>query len=161
MYVDPYTGEVRGELSGDRFFRTVLKLHRSLFAGVAGRVLVELVTGWTIILLVTGLYLWWPRKGSIAGVLYPRLWAKPYTVLRDLHTVARVYLPPATLVIVVTGLVYTQVWGSGYHLAADKTGAFGRVPQPAEIHFPAGAQRRYRWTKRMPSPGRDTPMLIH
>lgn len=129
VFVDPYTGAVRGEIQGDGFFRTVLKLHRSLFLGVTGRVLVELVTGWTIVLLVTGLYLWWPRKRSAAGVLYPRLRARPYTVLRDLHTVAGFYLLPVSLLIALTGLLYTQVWGTGYHLAAEKTGAnAGRTP---------------------------------
>lgn len=128
VYVDPYSGAIRGELSGDGLFRTVLKLHRTLFLGTTGRVVVELTTGWAILLLVTGLYLWWPRKGSVAGVLYPRLLAKPYVVLRDLHTVAGFYLLPVAILIALTGLLYTLVWGSGFHLAAEKAGAFERTP---------------------------------
>jgi len=138
VYVDPHTGAVCGELTGDGVFRTVLKLHRTLFLGTAGRVLVELVTGWAIVLLLTGLYLWWPRKRSAAGVLYPRLRAKPYVVLRDLHTVAGFYLLPVILLIALTGLVYAQVWGSGYKFAAEKTGATGRTP-PKSVS-PSGAK---------------------
>lgn len=129
VYVDPYTGAVTGELAGDGLFRTVLKLHRTLFLGPAGRVVVELTTGWTVVLLVTGLYLWWPRKRTAAGLLYPRLRAKPYAVLRDLHAVAGFYLLPVSATAALTGLLYTQVWGGGYFLAAERTGASaGRTP---------------------------------
>ena len=91
--VDPSTGQVLGELKPDTFFPWVLKLHRNLFLGSTGRVIVELTTCWTIVLLATGFYLWWPRrkKGAL-GVWLPRLRAKPYTLLRDLHTLSLIHI---------------------------------------------------------------------
>ncbi len=56
---------------------------------MTGRVITEVVTGWTIVLLVTGIYLWWPRvrdEGGRRGLM--RLKGKKYTVLRDLHSVS-------------------------------------------------------------------------
>jgi uncharacterized iron-regulated membrane protein len=132
VYVNQHTGAVQDQLGEDNFFRWVLKLHRSLFLGTTGRVVVELMTGWCIILLVTGLYLWWPRGRSAAGVLYPRLRAKPYVVLRDLHTVAGFWLLPVALCIAITGLMYTQVWGTAFQLTALKTGAYDAFLNPAE-----------------------------
>ena len=45
-----------------------------LLAGNVGSILVELAACWAIVLLVSGIYLWWPRSAAgAAGVLYPRL----------------------------------------------------------------------------------------
>ncbi len=104
-------------IGDDSFFRVVLDLHRRLFIGTTGRAVVETVTCWTIILLVTGLFLWFPRRASVRGCICVRLWAKPYTVLRDLHAIAGVLLVPIALTITLTGLVYSLVWGSGYSYA--------------------------------------------
>lgn len=124
-YVDPYRGHAMGVTRpGDgegvaAFFDAVLKLHRELFLGPIGRVVVELTVGWTVLLLATGLYLWWPRgKGLGPGVWWPRLRrAKPYVVLRDLHTVAGFYLLAPIAVIFCTGLFYCLVWGEAFYFA--------------------------------------------
>jgi uncharacterized iron-regulated membrane protein len=127
IYVDHHTGRVLGRLGDYDFFAVVLRIHRSLFVGTTGRIIVELVTCWTIVLLVSGAYLWWPRNGRVWGVWLPRLGAKPYAVLRDLHAVAGFYLLPIAIAIALTGLLYTFVWGSGYFLAVRKTSDFAAL----------------------------------
>jgi uncharacterized iron-regulated membrane protein len=123
--VDPHTGKALGQLTTGTFFPTVLELHRHLFLGTTGRVIVELTTCWTIALLATGLYLWWPRRReAVRGVWLPRLTAKRYVVLRDLHALAGLYLLPVIATAVCTGLIYTLVWGYGYRYGGQKTGAF-------------------------------------
>lgn len=124
-YVDPYRGRYLGAIKQGGFFDIVLRLHRQLFVGTLGRIVVELTTCWTIVLLATGIYLWWPRKWSrLWGVWLPRLRRKPYIVLRDLHAVGGIYLAVVAIVISLTGLIYTFVWGSGFQYAARKTDAY-------------------------------------
>ncbi len=125
VYVNPHTGAVQGAIGDDSFFRVVLDLHRRLFIGTTGRAVVEAATSWTVVLLLTGLYLWFPRRPSLRGVLVPRLRARPYTVLRDLHAVAGAVLAPVAVVITLTGLVYSLVFGSGYSSVSS---------QPAPAH---------------------------
>ncbi|MFH5804177.1 PepSY-associated TM helix domain-containing protein [Alienimonas sp. DA493] len=122
-YLHPRTAEVQAvsaepqKLSG--FFAAVLKIHRQLFLGTTGRIVVELATCWTIVLFLTGAYLWWPRrKEKVRGVWLPRWSAKPYTLLRDLHALAGIYLWPVCLTILVTGLFYTLVWGESFHVVS-------------------------------------------
>jgi uncharacterized iron-regulated membrane protein len=118
-YVDPYTGRYLGGIEQGGFFDIVLTLHRSLFLGTTGRIVVELTTCWTIVLVATGAYLWWPRKwNQVWGVWLPRLRKKPYVVLRDLHTVTGIYVAIIAIVISLTGLIYTYVWGRPYQNAA-------------------------------------------
>src|SRR6185295_2062813 len=71
-----------------RLTEVVRTLHGELLAGRTGSLLVELAACWAIIMIVTGLYLWWPRdtRGA-AGVLYPRLGQGRRTFWRDLHSV--------------------------------------------------------------------------
>ncbi|WP_406694225.1 PepSY domain-containing protein [Singulisphaera sp. Ch08] len=116
VFVNPYTGEVLGtQIQDKEFFHIILELHRTLFAGAPGRVIVELATSWGLVLLVTGIFLWWPRnKSRVYGVWLPRLKGKPYLVLRDLHAVVGMYATPIAAIILVTGLFMSQVWGTGY-----------------------------------------------
>ncbi|EAQ81580.1 PepSY-associated TM helix domain-containing protein [Blastopirellula marina] len=116
VYVDPYTAKLVGNrVHNECFFPVVRSLHRSVYAGVFGRLLMELATGWGVILVITGLYLWWPKTKSAAGVWYPR-WKGMTTkiVLRDLHAVFGMYLAPIALVIEATGMFFTFIWGQSY-----------------------------------------------
>ena len=45
-----------------RLTEIVRTIHGELLAGRTGSMLVELAASWAIIMLVTGLYLWWPRE---------------------------------------------------------------------------------------------------
>lgn len=140
IFVDPYRGKVLGILEDGGIFDLVLEIHRTLFVGSTGRVIVELMTSWTIVLLVTGLYLWWPRgRKKAAGTLVPRLRGKPYVVLRDIHSVGGFYLLAIALTIVCTGLVYTIVWGAGYRYVARGTGAYDFFLNPPKTMSKPGA----------------------
>ncbi|MEX1039583.1 MAG: PepSY domain-containing protein [Pirellulaceae bacterium] len=124
VYVDPYTAKVRQIESGPdqvgAFFRTVLDIHRRLLAGTTGRIVVELCTTWTVILVISGFYLWWPRKKEkVKGVWIPRLSGNFYTVLRDLHTVPGIYLAPICMIILISGLFYTLVWGESFYYVTN------------------------------------------
>ncbi|MCC7425191.1 MAG: PepSY domain-containing protein [Planctomycetaceae bacterium] len=138
VYVNPHTGKIQGALGEDSFFRVVLSIHRRLFIGTTGRIVVECVTCWTIILLVTGLYLWFPRRREkLKGVLLPRLQAKRYTVLRDLHAISGALLMPVALTMVGTGLLYTWGWGSLYQYAsAASEGETGKRPSTSAPNAP-------------------------
>ncbi len=63
-------------------------LHGELLLGEPGAIAVELAGAWAIVMVVTGLYLWWPRSHTgLAGILYPRLGSSGRAFLRDLHAV--------------------------------------------------------------------------
>lgn len=128
VYVNPYTAEViaDGNLRSP-FFTWVLKLHRSLFAGTFGRVVVELTTSWTLVLLVSGVFLWWPARWyRVWGVWLPRLRSNPYVVFRDLHAVAGVLLAPAIALIAFTGLFFTVIWLWSFNTFTNDAGKFPR-----------------------------------
>lgn len=114
VYVNPYTGEIQGTRIHQHSLMPIMRdAHRNLLAGTVGRVLVELATSWSLVLLLTGIVLWWPKKlATVAGVWGLRLrGVKPYFFWRDLHAVPSLYISPIAIIIVFTGLFYTL--GSG------------------------------------------------
>jgi uncharacterized iron-regulated membrane protein len=125
VFVNQYTNAVQGQREyGDSFFDVVLKIHRTLWAGSLGRIVVELSTSWGIVLIVTGLYLWWPRRGVAAGVWRPRMRGKSYIVWRDWHAVPGFYLSLVTALIMATGLFFTLLFGRGYLFMAYGTKSY-------------------------------------
>jgi uncharacterized iron-regulated membrane protein len=132
VYVNPYTGDILGDSpTRSLFFGALLTLHRSLFAGSCGRVVVELTTSWTLVLLVTGAYLWLPaRWNRLRGVWLPRLRVQPYTVLRDFHAVCGVYLLPVIGAVAFTGLVFSVVWPWSFNRATNGSANFPQMLRP-------------------------------
>jgi uncharacterized iron-regulated membrane protein len=113
VYVHPVTAAVLHTVSEEqRPMRLVFHLHGELLAGSAGSLLVETAACWAIVMLLTGLYLWWPRGRGLAGVLYPRLRGGKRLVWRDLHAVGGIWVSVAACFLIVTGLPWAKAWGS-------------------------------------------------
>jgi uncharacterized iron-regulated membrane protein len=116
VFLDPYRGTALGEITDASFFPIVLRLHRTLFAGTCGRLLTELGTCWTMVLLASGIYLWWPRGNPAKGaVWWPRWRRNPRATLRDLHAVTGFWIAAVAALMAFTGLLYAFVWGTAYH----------------------------------------------
>lgn len=112
VYVDPLTAKVLHSVPEDqRLTRQLFHLHGELLMGSVGSALVELAACWTIVMLLSGLYLWWPRGGRLAGVLYPRLSQRGRLFWRDLHAVVGVWVSLFAVLLILSGLPWATVWG--------------------------------------------------
>jgi uncharacterized iron-regulated membrane protein len=96
-----------------RFTQIVRDLHGSLLLSDPGAIAVELAGAWAIVMVITGLYLWWPRGNGIGGVLYPRL-GGGRRFLRDLHAVTGFWLSFFALFFLISALPWTKVWGESF-----------------------------------------------
>jgi uncharacterized iron-regulated membrane protein len=95
-----------------RFTRLIFRLHGELLLGRGGSMLVELAASWAIVMLVSGLYLWWPRDADgFAGIAYPRLRRGGRVFWRDLHAVVGVWVSAFALFLLVSGLPWATFWG--------------------------------------------------
>lgn len=133
VYVDPGTGRVLGRFV---YTRTLVGFadvfHGSLMLGDRGDAIVELMACWGLILVVTGLYLWWPRKGrGLVGVVLPNLRFGGRTFWRDLHAVTGVWTALLIAFLILTGLPWATVWGG---LLKDGTNALG-IGYPADYRL--------------------------
>lgn len=102
------------------------RLHGELLLGKYGSWIVELAASWAVIMIVTGLFLWWPRNANgLAGVLYPRLRSRGRLFWKDLHSVTGIYVSVFALLLLLTGLPWAKGWG-GY-LKSIRALSMGRV----------------------------------
>lgn len=114
VFVSPQ-GKVLGSIDPERRIMAFdHRLHGQLLIGPRGSWLVELAASWAIVMVVTGLYLWWPRRRGLAGVLWPRLSRGSGGIWRDLHAVTGFWVAGLALVLLLTGLPWADVWGSAF-----------------------------------------------
>ncbi|THF73808.1 PepSY domain-containing protein [Cohnella fermenti] len=143
MYADPYTGNINGSLDSNKTFSAVFKkLHSQLLIdGTWTNRLVELAACWGVILIATGLILWWPRSRSgIWGTILPRL-SKPGSRMfwRDLHAVPAFWISIMLILLILTGLPWSGVLGPKISKLADNTNtnvppyAYSFLPGPESV----------------------------
>jgi uncharacterized iron-regulated membrane protein len=112
VYVDPYSGKVLGSLP-DRgtLMWTIRYLHSLKYFGSFTRALIEIAGGWSILLVGTGIYLWWPRQQT-GGVLSVRGTPKRRVFWRDTHAVTGLFVGFFIVFLAITGMPWSGVWGA-------------------------------------------------
>ncbi len=113
VYVHPETLQIlKLEHDDDKLMRVVHRIHGELLIGDIGSNLVELAASWAIVMIITGLYLWWPSNSkSLAGIVYPRLSKNGRVWWRDLHAVTGFWISFFTLFLLLSGLPWAKSWG--------------------------------------------------
>lgn len=115
LYVDPYSGAIQHQmLLNSDFFRIVLGIHFYLLLPPAiGQPVVAISILVFVILLITGIILWWPKKWN------RRSFQQGFTIKSgmrfkrtnyDLHKVLGFYAFLFALVFAITGLVWGFEW---------------------------------------------------
>lgn len=132
VYVNPYTGDVLGHFADggaakSPIMQLIRKIHSLDYFGWVANRLVELAAGWSIVLVVSGIYLWWPRNKGV-GVFKIRAGSTKRPFWRDLHAVTGIYTGAFILFLALTGLPWSGFWGAKLNLYADAAG-LGYPPQ--------------------------------
>lgn len=165
VFLDPVSGAVQGSLpEADRVMGLIKRLHSLSVAGDAGKVVIEIVAGWIIVLIVSGAYLWWPR-GRTSGVVSIRPGASGRAWWRDLHAVTGAFAAVVVLFLALTGMPWSVVWGQNVnrwltdHELGVPKGMFKNVPKSA---LPATVIGDLPWTQQqLPLPASDDPHAEH
>jgi uncharacterized iron-regulated membrane protein len=130
LYVDPYSGEVLGQHGEmERYSLWARRLHSSLLQGNGWRWMIELGASWMVVMLLTGVYLWWPRRSALPP--------KPGTPGRAAwsywHAITGIVLALMSLVILTTGLTWSQFAGDQIRSFRDVIGQASPAP-PKGLH---------------------------
>lgn len=111
VFVDPYRAAVLGTLpEGGSVAWTIRKLHSLKYFGKVARGAIEIAAGWAILLVLTGIYLWWPR-GQSGGVVTLRGAPAKRVFWRDLHAVTGLGVGGMLLFLAITGMPWSVLWG--------------------------------------------------
>lgn len=122
VFTNPYTGQILGDLNLDNgLYALSNDIHGSLLIGDIGDRLMELAASFTILLAITGSYLWWPRSPAkkqtsnrFIQALKIRKQNGKRMFWRDLHATTGL----ASLVFLVffslSGLAWSGIWGGQF-----------------------------------------------
>jgi len=142
VFVDPYDARVLGtQVDEDRFSEWARRLHSRLLQGESLRWMIELAASWMLVMLLTGVWLWWPRPEQAGQPALPRAGVRGRQGWRQWHAFLGVLLGVLSLVIILTGLTWSKYAGSQVRSARDWAGQAS--PQvPAHLHsMPTGGPR--------------------
>jgi uncharacterized iron-regulated membrane protein len=158
VWVNPYTAEITGSKGKNNILQISKEIHGTLVTGdfltgkfaKYGDAFIEMIAGWTIVMLVTGLYLWYPRgkrKSFRAAFTIRRQRERNKRLFwRDLHAVTGVMFAFFIFAFMVTGMVWTGVWGKHFSEQAAKVdgysyGYYGEADAPSTFReeMPNGA----------------------
>ncbi|GLS43805.1 PepSY-associated TM helix domain-containing protein [Methylobacterium brachythecii] len=160
VFLDPYTGAVLGEVTGEAAFATIRELHRWLLIPGQGKGWGRTITGacglTLLVFLATGLYLRWPKihrwriwlKPQLARPGRPRWWS--------LHAVLGTWLMPVYLIIILSGLCWSYDWyrtGATWLLTGKPPAA--RADRPARRNIDGPMALDAAWKTFQDGEGRD------
>lgn len=118
VYVNPYTGEILDIYDEELdFFQIVKGLHWSLLLSTPiGQVIIGWATFIFVLMLLTGLVLWWPKNKAARKQRLKFQW-KDSTKWRrknyDIHSIFGFYIFTIALIIAFTGMVWAFTWFQG------------------------------------------------
>jgi uncharacterized iron-regulated membrane protein len=160
-YVNPYTAEVLGK---DEAQMTIVRWSNALHGHlnneavqvslptvsalwdegpvmrkyVLGDLVLELAGTWIIVLTLTGLYLFWPRKSRAGAAVTngKKMWSlrvkkKGRAKWRDLHAVPGAVLFTLLLFVAVSGLPWSTYWGPNFTALANEISPNSWTDAPA------------------------------
>lgn len=138
VFVSPQGKVLGSRVSYSGLSDQIARFHGSLMLGKWGDWLVELAASWTIVMILTGLYLWWPRPLRLAGTLWPRMSLRGRPFLKDIHRVTGFWIAGLALVTLVSGLPWAGAWGSAFKWARTE---LGLIEGPQEWKIGTGNDR--------------------
>ena len=142
VYVDPHDARVLGSIA-DRgsVAWTIRQLHSLKYFGSVARGAIEMAAGWALLLVATGIYLWWPRarRGQAGGILTVRGRPRQRIFWRDLHAVTGLVVGAALVFLAVTGMPWSVLWGAQVNRWANGNN-FG-YPAGVRVRVPMSGQQ--------------------
>ena len=122
VYLDPATGRVLDRVGKtEEFNQVVRKLHSLEYVGTTPKRVIEAVGGFAMMLVVSGIFLWWPR-GRSGGVVTIRATPRRRVFWRDLHAVSGIFGAVLILFLAATGMFWTGFWGDQFNRFATRIG---------------------------------------
>ncbi|MEE9455087.1 MAG: PepSY domain-containing protein [Paracoccaceae bacterium] len=139
VWVNPYTSAILASQTRDStMMRMLKKFHGELLLGKIGTKFVELSAHWAIVMLITGIYMWWPRGQRSWGMAFKIPSAKGRAWWRETHMFTGFLAFILILPLLLSGLPWTDIWGGGYKYVQTQAGQTSPSLRPGKDHTQSG-----------------------
>jgi uncharacterized iron-regulated membrane protein len=152
--LDPYSGAIlQDRAKAGTWNEFITDIHGTLLLGGDngfGDTVIEIAASLGIVLLATGIFLWWPRYTGWREVLLPQMSPRGRAFWKSIHSVTGFWLSAVILFFLVSGLAWSGVWGGKYVQAWSTFPAekWDNVPLSDDKHkdMDHGATKTVPWT---------------
>jgi len=183
VFVNPYTGKVLGEQeSGADIVGISTRLHGWLnnealtvtlpslshlinpdnpatVEIAVGDVIIEIAAIWGLVLALSGVYLWWPRKSQHNKPRFKVRWSKGGRLRwRDLHSSVGIVLVLILAFFIISGMPWSRYWGGDLTTVASKVTPNAEVESPTSSTVKTGDVDRF--GHRIPWATREDPQSV-
>ncbi len=119
LYIDQYSGQIKGNYKRLPFFDTMFKMHRWLMGSARnadgsiglGKLIVGTSTLMFVFALISGVLVWWPHNKKMLknriSIQFKKGWKR---LLYDLHVAGGIYAILLLLLMALTGLTWSFQW---------------------------------------------------
>jgi len=141
-FVNPYTGQIVEQFNRRQtFLYSVEMFHRFLLGGKnsIGDWVISISTLFFLVILITGVILWWPKTKAIMKQRLKIKWdGSGKRLTHDLHIVTGFYTSIFLIIISASGLVMTFKWANNalFFLTNSKVVAKEDVKSPFSVYQP-------------------------
>lgn len=119
LWVNQYTGEVMGKYNRADIFKWASSAHRRLFGkskaegaygAKTGKLIIGITTIAMLLIIISGLILWWPAKGQVKNKFRIATKKGCYKFWFDFHSVGGVVSTLVIVICILTGLNWSFGW---------------------------------------------------
>ena len=161
--VNPYTAEVvKTYPRRQGIYHLMDEIHGDMLMGTAGDYLLETAAALTVLMVLTGWYLWWTtRRRSVVKMLLPGRTKEGRSLWRSLHGMFGTYVSLMLLVFCISGMAWAGIWGGKMVQSWSQfpAGKWGVAPNP-ESTVPTHGDLNDGKTKDIPWALELTPMPV-
>ncbi|WP_198334663.1 PepSY-associated TM helix domain-containing protein [Psychrobacter namhaensis] len=137
--INPYTADViKSATTNGNLYSTFDHIHSDLFLGTVGDYLLETTASLTILMILTGWYLWWQKRKSIKAMLIPDNQTnrkQKRSFFLTIHATLGSWISILLLFFCISGMAWAGVWGERVVQSWSQfpAGKWGVAPMPVSI----------------------------
>ncbi|WP_416191170.1 PepSY-associated TM helix domain-containing protein [Neisseria sp. CCUG12390] len=130
--VDPYNAQaVKVFPRNQDGYHLMDEIHSDILLGAFGDYLLETAASLTILLIITGFYLWWSKQGRLKNIFLPKI-GSGRSAWRDIHGAVGAWVSLVLLLFCLSGIAWAGIWGGKVVQAWNQfpAGKWGVAPNP-------------------------------
>lgn len=137
--VNPYTADIVNSIpSNSNLYYTFDSIHGDLLLGKVGDYIQETTASLTILMILTGWYLWWHKRKSVKAMLIPdddTNVKKKRSFFRTIHATLGSWISVLLLFFCISGMAWAGIWGERIVQSWSQfpAGKWGVAPMPLSI----------------------------
>ena len=137
--VNPYTADIVQSIPTDsNLYHTFNNIHADLLLGKVGDYIQETTASLTILMILTGWYLWWKKRRSVKAMLVPdngTSLKQKRSFFRTIHATLGSWISILLLFFCISGMAWAGIWGEKVVQAWSQfpAGKWGVAPMPMSV----------------------------